>query len=351
MALRFLDSFNAYATADIGLRYDILTTVSSNPTIDGGSGRFGGGNSLKFAAAGSGSFLGKTLDAQSEWIVGFGLFFTNTGGTPFICGWESGTDVQIFMGINAANKLYLVSGNSLTTIATSATALIASTWYYIEWKLTIASSSTAGTNIVRVWDTGVSTDHITLPAATNTNPASTGTANKFFLESSSTSANTHFCDLYIFDGTGSINNDFVGDSRIDLMNPTGLGSQIDWTTVGSGSPSAYAVVSETTQDGDTTYISDNTVNHENNYTWSSLSSSSFQVYGLQLTAVARYDDGGPHSFKFANNLIGQIQTLGSSISVTGSYAYYSSQFNKDCNASPWTPTTMNALEAGVVLAV
>jgi hypothetical protein len=79
-------------------------------------------------------------------------------------------------------------------------------------------------------------------------------------------------DLYVCDGSGSVNNDFLGECRVLTLLPSdGNGSNNDFDTSAGGSPADHgAMVNDTTPNDDTDYVSSSTVDHVDSWNYPAL---------------------------------------------------------------------------------
>lgn len=243
MALRFIDGFDHYSTlAQVGYKYN-ETGTSSYVSLD--TGRRAGSNALKLYS--SSGYATRVLDDQATWIVGaavkIGAMPSSTA-TIFMFRDNSGS-AQDCVCITSTGTISLLRGTSSgTVLATSSNALTVGAWNYIEAKLTIASSG--GTFEVRVngdvWATFTG----------NTKYSSTlSTANGIKLYGLPSAVNAWYDDFYICDGTGSSNNTYLGDARVDTIFPSGAGASAQFTP--TGSTNNWENVDESSPNDDTDY--------------------------------------------------------------------------------------------------
>jgi hypothetical protein len=141
-----------------------------------------------------------------------------------------------------------ISTGGTTLLASSTNALATGSWNFVEVKLTIADSG--GVFEVRVNESV----WVTFTGDTKQSSSQT-TANRILFSSRSTDCG--FDDLYICDGTGSVNNTYLGDVRIDTVRPTGAGNYTEFGH--QGSSNNWDNVDDTTIDSDSSYNYSNTV--------------------------------------------------------------------------------------------
>jgi hypothetical protein len=338
MALRFCDSFDHYLTADLTEKW---TNIISSPSISSGNGRRGT-SALNTVASSRG--VAKTLDAQATWIIGFAIKFGDiAGGIPMIALLDSGT-VQVDVAINTDGTLS-VRRNGITTLTsgTSVKALAPGIWYFVEWKCTIADSIGASTCKVRV----DGEDWITVATGQDTKQTSNASANSIRLFGGAGSfTQAYIDDVYICDGTGDSNNDFLGDVRVDALAPNGEGSNSAWTC--STGSTHYTLVDEATPNDDTDYLSTAGASNRDSHNFASLPTmSSPTIKGVMHSLSAKKDDAGTRNIKSLCKS-GATTSTGASQALPSSYAYLLQVWETDPNtAAAWTEANFNSAEFGV----
>lgn len=350
MSLLYCDGFSHYATADLAKKgWTAAGTAAAG--IGATSGRRSGGGLLCPAsgASNSTSHVTRTFAAAATWIIGVAF---KIGAAPN----ASATVISLFdAGVEQVDVRYKIDGTLVVTrdgtaltSGTSAVSLTPGIEYYIEFKVTIANSISAGTCKVRL--NGV--DIITVATSQDTQNTANATANQVRLGSSignslnATSIMT-FSDLYICDSAGSTNNDFLGDSRVDTIFPTSDGNYSQFTC--STGSSHFALVDEASVNT-SDYNDGGTVNDRDSYGMGNLSALASQtVYGLQVNAACLKDDAGAKSaatFVRSNSTNGD----GASAALGTSQSFISQIFETNPDGSvAWTETTVNAMEAGVLV--
>lgn len=305
-------------------------------TIGSASGRFG--NGLRVTAGTS--FIQRGFDAQATWVVGFAFRAGSLPGSPAaLCSFlDTGT---IHCGValsDTTGQLFAFRSTAATVLGTGP-ALTVGTWYYLEVKATI--SDTVGVVVVRLNGTTV----LNLTGIDTRNSAN-ATANTVRL--GSTAATTGFSndydDVYIFDATGSANNDFAGDCRVEQVLPSGAGATTAWT------PSAganYAAVDEVPPNGDTDYVSSATAGQTDTYAFGDLSvASSGTVKAVQATVQARKDDAGSRSLALVTRP-GSTDRVGATQAVADTYVACPQLWDTNPDtAAAWTVAEVNSSQFG-----
>lgn len=337
MALRFIDGFDHYVTADMLLKWTAAGAIA--PTIASGGRR--SGQALRISSA-TASSLSKTIDAQATWIIGFALNAAAlpTVDRPILALVETATlhvDVRV-----KPDGTFIVTRNG-TTLGTSTATLTAGSYSYIEFKCTIDNSAGAfelrlnGTNILSA-------------SSQDTQNGGTATANVIrlgYAAGITSSSNWDYDDLYVCDSTGSDNNDFLGDCRVDTYMPSGAGNTTNLTP---SAGSNYQCVDESLQNGDTDYVQSSTATDKDTYAVTDMTHTPTDIYGVQVNLVSKKDDAGARSIA-AVTRSGGADYDGATQALSTSYVVYLEVVEQDPNTSAaWTKTNLNAAEFGVKIA-
>jgi len=252
--------------------------------------------------------------------------------------------VSLYDGGTVGMRVYSDSDGKLavyrdtTRLATSTSAITAGTWYYIEFKVQVHDST--GTYELRVnestWlsDTGVDTK--------------TG-SNSYYdvvdFHGPYSFVVNQYDDIYICDGSGSDNNDFLGNRKVVALRPSAAGDDTDWT------PSAganYAAVDEVELDEDTTYVESSTVTSDQDlYDYDALADVT-NIHGIQINTEVRVTDAQSYDL---NSVVksGSTTDEGSADTITSTtYVSQNRISETDPNTSAaWTLTNVNAAQFGI----
>lgn len=203
---------------------------------------------------------------QNTWIIGLALRGNSTGGTgsSAFFSLRSSAGEQLKVSLIAADeskpggrryKLRVLRG--ATTLATSVETFDAQNtdlaWTYFEFKAVVRTSTNGSfsgvyhtrrnSNIPITWDA----------ANTGINTANQGAdgADRFSLDLTSPSIAVD--DLYVCDGSGSVNNDFLGPVNIEAIDVSGNGDTVTWTAQGGAASledawNETAITQSTTED-------------------------------------------------------------------------------------------------------
>lgn len=328
MALIFLDGFDHYATADLTKKWTSLGTYS--PTISSTLGRRSGG-ALVGNTSSTTSEVKKAITAISTVIVG--VAYKPNSSADVIRLYEGATQHITLYFSSGTFKLYRGT-NTGTLLATGTTSVTLGTWVYLELKVTI--NDTTGAYEFRL--NGVSEF-----SATNVDTRNGGTSDVVDTVSLG-GYNGYFDDLYICSTSGSANNDFLGDCRIDTIMPTGDGNYSQFTP--STGTAHWSLVDEKPTNT-TDYVSDATSGDRDSYTFPDLSGLSSQtVYGVQINAYSQKSDAGARSLGTMARLSG-TDSDGASVALPTSWSFISQIYETDPASAAWTESNVNAAEFGV----
>lgn len=332
MALRFIDGFDHYAVpAQMPLKY----TSVSNTQITSMTGRRAGSTAVKMYNGGDKFSL--TLDDQPTWIVGFAFYAdsnsANSSKTVQLV--DSASSVQLTLNIlNGIIQLY--RGDNGTLLASSAQTLQAGLWNYIEIKATIADSG--GVFEVRV------NEQVWATYTGDTKYSSTLAHARTIRFCTASWVYTGIHDLYICDGTGSVNNAYLGDVRVDTVRPVGAGALTQFSPQG-GSVN-WENVDDATSDGDTTYNVSDMTGQIDTFDCANLPAIGSVIGGVQVNLMTRKDDAGSRTLR-AIARAASTNYEGADIVLTTDYRVCRQVWDQNpATAAAWTEAAINAAEFG-----
>lgn len=339
MALRFCDSFDHYSLSDMLTKWT-GNANSVNITPNSATNGRNGTSSLRLINW-NGS-MWKLFDNQPSWYMGFAMTASSYITGAILCSFVNSGTTQIDLRVDSLRRLYVTRNG--TTLATSTNTIAINTWNYIEFGATI--NSVTGSYNVNV-------NGINWLTATNINTQFTANAyaETIYLGSAnntSTVATIDFDDLYICDGTGTINNTFLGDIRIEYLTANGAGSNTNLLIGGtSAAATNWASVKDIPQDVDNTFVYGNSVGQEDTYNLADMSSNPQNIYGVQTVLMIRKDDAGNRT---ASRIIrnGGADYVGPTVAPSTSYQYFIDMLQQDPSTSGnWTLTGVNGMEMGM----
>lgn len=351
MALRWIDGFDYYDTNAVALVYEEWSN-NARLTILAGGGR-NGTQGLRSQATSGGSsgngYVRKTISGtETTIIVGFGLLVVNNDtGTIELCSLDenaAGVD-HISLRLTTGTSTYglSVGRGNYTELGSAAAVIPDGTYVYVEMKAVIHDTTGSvevrvnGVTVINV--TGVDTRNGGVPAVTQVLIGNgRGNANNYDIRQD---------DVYVCDGTGSLNNGFLGDSRVAALYPTGAGTTTQWTP---SAGSNWQNVDEAPPDEDTTYNSETTAGEIDLYAMANLPSTAGSVAGIKEVAYHRKDDAGARTLRHVLRT-GATNYEGADIAVADGYTYAGTvlrELNPNTGVA-WTGTDIDGLEAGVKL--
>lgn len=298
------------------------------------TGRRSGSTALLFRSGGD--FVGMTFDAQSTWVVGFGLYLLGTETNELMRFVDGDGTIQaaVSIGNDGTIRVYRGSYSSGTLLATSSNSLPILTWNFIEVKLSIADSG--GTFEVRVNES----TWINFTGDTKQTTQTTAVRIQIFGRGSDNAID----DLYICDGTGSANNNFLGDVRVDTVRPIGAGNYSEFSK--QGSASNWDNLDDTTIDSDSTYNYSNTVGQRDTLDCGNLPAITGSIFGVQVNMAARKDDAGGRTLRSLTR-VSSTDYEGASQNVGTDYRVYRQVIEQNPNTTAaWTESEINTAEFG-----
>lgn len=333
MAILHLDGFDTYTS--LSQEY----TVTGSPAI----GAFGR-NGTSGVRSGNGiEQFSKTIPATGTVIVGFGFRVDtpSSGNNVPICQLMDSASIQVDLRLTSTNQI-LFTRNGTQIGSTSSNSFTEDVYYFVELKVLI--SNTVGTIECRV--NGTSTGWVPSTGSLDTQTSANSTVNavKLGASASSNACTVSNDDYRIFDTTGTANNDFGGDMRIEEHVPNADGSPVDWT---ASSGNDYQTVDDNPPNDDTDYISSSTAAQRSVFTFPNLTTSAGTVAAVVVKLRHRKDDASSRNIA-ARVESGASALTGSNISCADNYSYARTVYETDPNtAAAWTIANINSAECGV----
>lgn len=285
------------------------------------------------------------ISNNSSFIIGFAI--KSNSGIPttsleqvLIITTGSGTVIgTVFITVSGQLTYTRSVGN---TLGTTTASINSSDWTYVELKVFIDNSVGTvdiqfnGTNVLSL--TGQDTE----PSIASIAATYTFVGNLEF--------DPIFDDVYIADTAGTINNDFLGDSKVEYLAPDGVGGTTQWT-IGGDTPAAtnWESVDDANpgSDGTTTVVESSTAANIDLYTFGNLASSSATIHGVQVGVHARKEGIGGGSLKLKCDDQTTVQD-GADIGLSTTFTHYNSMFeSRDGASTAWTGTLVDGADFGI----
>lgn len=337
MALRWIDSFDNYSSAQAVRKYE----VSDSPTITAAQGRR---STACFELTFLRSFT-KILDSQQTWVIGFAIKIATLPTSVWqMCQLIDSATLQVDLRIDTSGH-FVVTRNG-TTLGTSTTAITAAAFHYVELKVKI--DPTVGT-----YDVQLDGVNILTGTGANTRNSANSTADRVKIGVlTNVGVGTTYCDdLYICDGTGSVNKDFLGDCRVDVVAPSANGTNTGLTP--STGTNHAALVSDTTSNDDTNYNSGATAALKDTYAMVGITHNPVSIFGVFTNMTVKKDDGGLRKIKDVVRSAGTDYDGSSEYVLAGSsYQMFRQLHEVDpATSAAWTKANLNAAEFGMKVSV
>jgi hypothetical protein len=298
---------------------------------------------------GSGGGYVKNLEAtRTSLIVGAAIRvapFENTGVEPVLLGVRD-ANAQVAhlvrIGEDGRLKLYRGIGSGMggdeELLSTSIATAPARGWHYVELQVTQGTSN--GVLSVRI--NGILAIQLT---AQNTLQGGGQLLTAFVgaVPGEPCPVTLDVDDLYLADTSGTINNTFLGDVRVDALPAQADGALNQWTV--EGSASAWQAVS----DGDeASGIRANAAGLRQTFDIAPLPAMATPaIHGVQVTLLARKTDAGMGKVK---GLVasGAQTAVSAELILQEQLAWHTALFERNPNGNvPWTEAAFNAAEFGV----
>lgn len=333
--LRFIESFDHYTTnAQLALKWNVAgaNIVPSASWVR--TGTYG-----VYCNVGSIQTFAKTIDDQRTWIIGAAHKASSIAAHTMLELLDSAAAVQIRVVMTAGGNIAVYRGASATLLGTSTFAAVAGTYFYMELKVYIDNS--AGTVDLHI--NGSATGGISL---TDQDTQASATLNTAQVIRFSAYNLFGWDDIYICDGAGGYNDDFLGDVKVECILPTGDGATHTFTP--STGSDHYALVDEVPPNT-TDYNHSATVDQKDTLTFPDLATASGVVCGIQHNIYAIKTDAGTRTICPVVRSSGADYD-GSTVALATAYNYYREIVEKDpADSAAWDVTRVNAAEFGYKL--
>ena len=269
--LLFFDGFE-YASADIPLKWDSGNSTNTSYARTG-------------TRNGYGAWTKTVSPGDANVIFGCAYYSIQAGQVGALRVLYNGS-AQLAVTIRADGSIDVRQEYSGGTLIGSTAAGVwpTSGWNYLEVKILL--HQTAGTVVVKVNGGTVISE---IAGDKDTCYRADTLWNQ--IEVSSGGGSTGIDDLYLCDGTGSVNNNFLGQVRAVPLFPqtdaVDAGSNADFTC--SGGTDHGALVDDDPSDGDTSYVYSSTVDHVDTWSYPALGLTG-TIKGVQLGLIAKKTD-------------------------------------------------------------
>lgn len=357
MSGRFADSFDHYQTANITQKWTNNLIPEASISAAPPAGRTAQAAFFVPNISGQTGVLTKTLDYQNNWIVGFAGYIVDSGGS-------SGTWYTLFNNGTILATLVVEYDSTLSVVIHNThfnfagLAVNANNWYYYELMMNLTPGGVGNTNILVNGTLRVNGVTLLTTGAQDTGVAITSTlfngaaANRHGFSGPGQAVNgSYIDDLYICDGEGGYNNNFLGDVQVAALYPAS-DDGVDWSLYPLTPATHYTHVNQFPPPGDASYIYDAVAGDQDDFLWQNIASFTGVIPFVHYLLLARKDDEGSRSIS---------HTIGGSVpaappyvpadpySIGDTYIYYNAVYDTAPGDNPWTVALFNAQDFGVVI--
>jgi hypothetical protein len=275
-------------------------------------------------------------------IIGFAFYVPSTMQQRYV--FYYGDNIQCAVQMDTGNNWSFRVGNSFTQLGSSFSVDNYSVWNYIEMKITVDDS--VGAYEIRV-------NGVTKISGSNVDTrgySGTDKINQFRLFTYShpwSTTNSYYDDLYILDNSGSINNDFLGDCRVDVIKPNGAGTTTQWTP---STGANYECVNEVPESG-TDYVYTSTLDNIDLYSLEDLPvGANGEIFGIMINHWEKRAEVGVPTRTAPLYRIGGTTYELTDRDLGSSYTYDKEviELNPDTGVQ-WIDDDINSLEVGIKL--
>lgn len=296
------------------------------------------GNPQSFASFRSGST--GAVAPVSEFVVGCGIYTAVGSQNDYLVFWSPNGTTNVQLGLDNAGHIYVRRGS--TVLATGATVLTASTWYWIWAYFKINDT----TGIVRVKLNGVTEIATTTGLDTRGDAVAGGDTCDRVGGPSST--DWHLDDLYVQDATATTNNGDdidIGEVTIPYIVPDSAGDTTGMTRGGADSGANWSQVEEKPPNDATDYVEHATSGTLDLYNLGTVSGMA-SVKGVAVRNRVQKDAAGAKTFRSLLKSGGTVSN-GPDLALGTSWQTFVRNLRKNpVTAVDFTTTEIDALQVG-----
>ncbi len=314
--------------------------ISGSIGVSAANGRHGSG--AKGTAANSG--LSRRVEAHQALILGAAFRFdslaTHLGNTYRTISFygDGGATQHLLINVHPTVFAMYRGGTRLPDIPHSMTT---GTWYYVEVKVVL--SDTAGAIVFRVDGVEIGRfDGDTRNAGTN---PTLDTVELWQYQTGTLYTTWAADDIYIANGAGTVDNDFLGDHRVDLVLPNGNGFYSQLLGSDGNNVDNYLLVDENPPDT-LDYVGSATDGNKDTYLFGDAPAGR-TISGVQTTQVSAKTDTGAKSMRQLAR-IGGVDYAGIADALKTAYhARVRTMGVSPATGADWTEAEFNGAEFGV----
>lgn len=289
----------------------------------------GGGTELKYF----------TSISDTTMVVGFALKIDAYGGGDCFEFRNSANNIMLLLETTASGWQLSQLGRTFFTYTGS---IALSTWYWVEIKMNYHAST--GSAELRVNGSTIGTPY---SGDTTVSGGQVLDAVLWGGGGGSDVADITIDDHVLMDGTGSYNNDWIGDIWVQHLLPNADSATIELTGSDADQTDNYDLVNEATP-STSDYVGGSTHGHRDLYTINSLSTTaSWKIYGGMASGwIGKESGGNAYGRLIVVNPSTGALSAGSIVGLSSSYAIEYHAMDTDPTGSTWTQALFNATYLG-----
>ncbi len=276
-------------------------------------------------------------------VIGFALQSTGSGISYIskVFG-DAGATLHGEVRHNTNGSFTALNGPGGTLGTSAANALPFNGWGYVEIKWVL--HDTTGSVEIRV-------NGVTVLNLTNIDTKNGGTVASYDKVTFGPTAAVAQCtfltdDIYILTGAGTMNNDFLGDSRVRSLIPTGNGASSGMTGSDGNSTDNYLLVDDVPPNT-ADYVGSAVVDTQDTYAMTDLAETTGIVAGVSHRILATKTDSGARSIAQVTRSGGVDYVASDNVLTLGSYLSFENLRELDpATGVAWTRAGVNAVEQG-----
>lgn len=313
--------------------------------INTNAGRLGGG-------AVSAPYTGKQIinvASHASGVIGFAIQGQAMGNVDQGFRLYEGSFATLHLSVGSNGTHWVVRNGAGAVIITTTVPSVINTWYFLELKYTIHDT----TGFVELKINGVVAGSF---SGDTRNGGAVGAIGSFALYALQAGAgnSTYLDDMYILDsadGTatqGAPFNDYLGDVRVETVEPSGNGDSTQWTGSDGNSVDNYQLVDEDLT-STTDYVAASVAAKKDLYPFADVNASS-TVLAHQAVAYAAKSDAGvaPAASLITKGDGGTERTEVSLAGLSTSYLLFNGPLRfTDPDGDPITTARLNAMQVGL----
>lgn len=327
MTLRVIDGFDYYPSSGLSLIAAAQGwTGSTGSIIRSSNNAFGYGYSMGISSFSNNTVIQRSLRGRytSTCVMGMRMYVPSSGpgySLSVVDSLTTGPNRQWRLHFLETGNIDLYTGNNVLTARTDVGSYTPGKWFYLEIKWTPAI--TGGTFEVKINTVPI----LSLPSVQTAYGTLVGVTTRgcdlveFWKSTIGGALNTWaWDDFYFLDDAGTVNNDYLGNVRVQYLAPVSNGT-VQWA-IGGTDPAAtnWQSVLNTALD-DTQYVYDSVVNDRDLYNINPILNTP-GVRGIEITGSYRQDDATQRFVSNSLKTATGFSSYGVSHAINQSYTFY-----------------------------